>query len=52
MDAEELAAIFESRAAGLRAAAESVSETQARLELLRIAKMYEEQAQALRARRR
>jgi hypothetical protein len=52
MDDEELAETFETRAGSLRAASQSVSDPEARLELLRIANMYEEQAQALRARAR
>ena len=50
MEDEELAQIFAFRAAGLRTAAKAVSEPEARLELLRIAELYEDQAKALRAR--
>ena len=49
MDDEELARMFESRAAGLRSAAQSVHDPEARLELLRIAAAYEDRAKALRA---
>ena len=52
MDYGNLAKMFEERAAAMRAAAESVSDPDARLELLRIADGYREQAEALRERRR
>ena len=52
MDDEALAKMFDARAAALRAAAEAVVDQDAKTELLRIAAAYEDQAGALRARRR
>jgi hypothetical protein len=52
MDDGDLAKMFDERAAAMRAAAETMSAEDARLELLRIADAYHDQAKALRERRR
>jgi hypothetical protein len=52
MNDKDLANMFNERAAAMRAAAETVKDPDARLELLRIADAYENRAKALRERLR